>query len=434
LLSNIWNRYGGLLNALAAKLGIDPAVTVAILAVESGGNAFGPDGRMIIRFENHLFAHYWGKQNPDRFAQHFTYSRERTWEGHTWRADPSQPFQEFHGNQAAEWAALNFAASLDDTAAKFSISMGLPQIMGFNHQRIGYANVQTMFNAFQSDERNHVLGMFDFIKADANMLQALRNNDYATFAGGYNGPGQAAHYGGLIQKWVQSFNILRQDPSSASFAVGTEPTLNDDLDAAISFLPMPIASAIFAQQQPATVAVPVAADVAPAALPQITQPAPAMDDRLYNLWLGHIQHGFENNNVMFKRVLRAFMLPYYMTIVMYVIMFSVGIGLFVVAAYLSSQQGTQIAGLVFGGMGVATFLGYFMSKPLRSLEENLQFITWLGIVYNTYWTRLLYMQNATSVQADLKEATAEAVIQIEHMLNKNVEVAYKRPDAKEDKG
>jgi hypothetical protein len=158
-----------------------------------------------------------------------------------------------------------------------------------------------------------------------------------------------------------------------------------------------------------------------------------MDGRLYDLWLEHIKHGFKNNNIMFERVLRAFMIPYYMTIGMYTLMFLVGIGLFVVAARLSSQQGTQLAGLVFGGMGVATFLGYFMSKPLRSLEENLQFITWLGIVYNTYWTRLLYMQNATSVQADLKEATAEAVTQIEYMLNKNVEVAYKRPDAKEEK-
>ena len=158
-----------------------------------------------------------------------------------------------------------------------------------------------------------------------------------------------------------------------------------------------------------------------------------MDDRLYNLWLDHIKHGFENNNIMFNRVLRAFMVPYYMTIAMYVLMFMVGIGLFVVAARLSSQQGTQIAGLLFGGLGIASFLGYFMSKPLRSLEENLQFITWLGIVYNTYWTRLLYMQNATSIQADLKEATAEAVTQIEYMLNKNVDVAYKRPEPKAEK-
>ncbi|MEZ4712543.1 MAG: N-acetylmuramidase domain-containing protein, partial [Caldilineaceae bacterium] len=435
LLTNIWNRYGGLLSAVAAKLGIDPALAVAILAVESGGNAFGPDGRMIIRFENHLFYQYWGKQNQARFAQHFTYSGDRVWEGHTWRSDPNQPFQEFHGNQAAEWAALNFAASLDDTAAKYSISMGLPQIMGFNYQRIGYANVQDMFTAFQGDERNHVLGMFDFIKADPNMLQALRNNDYKAFASGYNGPGQAEYYGGLIQKWVQSFNILRQDPSSAAFGVEAAPTLTDDLDAAISFLPMPLPSAIFAQAQPAVNAIvpaaPVHGDTEAEQLPPIEEPAPVMDERLYNLWLKHIEHGFENNNIMFNRVLRAFMVPYYMTVAMYVVMFMVGIGLFVVAARLSSQQGTQLAGLFFGGLGIASFLGYFMSKPLRSLEENLQFITWLGIVYNTYWTRLLYMQNAVSVQDDLKEATSEAITQIEHMLNKNVEVAYKRPDAKE---
>lgn len=459
LLAGIWNRYGGLLNALAAKLSIDPALAVAILAVESGGNAFGADGRMIIRFENHLFYHYWGKQNPDRFAQCFTFNSDRCWEGHSWRSDPNQPFQEFHGNQSAEWAALNFAASLDDTAAKFSISMGLPQIMGFNHQRIGYANVQEMFNAFQADERNHVLGLFDFINADANMVQALRSQNYAGFAAGYNGPGQADYYGGLILKWVQSFGLLRQDPSSASFAYQDTdaPVLGSDLDAAISFLPMPQPAAVFMQvtapsttfsqttptqaavettpATPAATAVTTTvATATQAEAPQAAQPAPAMDGRLYDLWLEHIKHGFENNNIMFNRVLRAFMVPYYMTIAMYVVMFAVGIGLFVVAARLSSQQGTQLAGLFFGGLGIASFLGYFMSKPLRSLEENLQFITWLGVVYNTYWTRLLYMQNATSIQADLKEATAEAVTQIEHMLNKNVEVAYKRPEPKEEKG
>ena len=437
LLASIWNRYGGLLNALAVELEIDPAVAVAILAVESGGNAFGPDGRMIIRFENHLFAHYWGKQNPSRFAQHFTHNNERIWEGHTWRSDPNQPFQEFHGNQTAEWAVLNFANGLDETAAKFSISMGLPQIVGFNHQRIGYANVQNMFTAFQEDERNQVLGLFDFIKADPNMLQALRNHDYTSFASGYNGPGQAAYYGDLIQKRVQSFGILRQAPSAAAFGLGTEPMLADELDAAISFLPMPLPSTIFAQAQPAATAsalVPAAgvgAEPAPEPASTEAQPTPIMDERLYDLWLEHIKHGFENNNIMFNRVLRAFMMPYYMTIVMYVVMFAVGIGLFVVAARLSSQQGTQLAGIFFGGLGIASFVGYFLSKPLRSLEENLQFITWLGIVYNSYWTRLLYMQNTASIQDDLEEATAEAVTQIENMLNKNVEAAHKRPGSKE---
>jgi hypothetical protein len=382
---------------------------------------------MLIRFENHLFYQNWGKQNQARFDQHFTFSRERSWEGHTWRADANQPFQEFHGNQAREWQVLNFAASLDDSAAKLSISMGLPQIMGFNHRRIGYNNVQEMFLAFQADERSQLLGLFDFIKADAAMLQALRDNHYVNFASGYNGSGQAQFYGGLIEKWVKSFKILQAAPSEAAFDISSAgaPTLDDELDAAISFLPMPQLPAIFVQvEQPDIEGKPATGTTTD------QQPKAPMDKRLYDLWLKHIERGFENNNTMFQGVLRAFMIPYYLTVAFYVIIFLVGIGLFIAAVRLSVNQQTQLAGLFFGGLGVASFLGYFLSRPLRSLEENLQFITWLGIVYNTYWTRLLYMQDSKTVHADLKDATKDAVEQIEHMLNRNVEIAGKRPDAK----
>ena len=50
-----WNRLGGQLQMLAEQLGIDPGVGVAVWAVESAGRPFGPDGRMTIRFENHIF-------------------------------------------------------------------------------------------------------------------------------------------------------------------------------------------------------------------------------------------------------------------------------------------------------------------------------------------------------------------------------------------
>ncbi len=45
LAANIWNKFGGLLNVLSAELKIDPAVAVAVFAVESGGRGFGDDGR-----------------------------------------------------------------------------------------------------------------------------------------------------------------------------------------------------------------------------------------------------------------------------------------------------------------------------------------------------------------------------------------------------
>jgi hypothetical protein len=74
-----------------------------------------------------------------------------------------------------------------------SISMGLPQIMGFNHDKIGYPSVQKMFNNFSKDIRYHILGFFEFL--DPLMLTALRNGDYKQFAHYYNGPGQAEYYG-----------------------------------------------------------------------------------------------------------------------------------------------------------------------------------------------------------------------------------------------
>src|SRR5690606_31568339 len=53
--SRVWNLYGGLLSVLADRIGVDPAYAVAVVCVESGGQGFGPDGRVVIRFENHIF-------------------------------------------------------------------------------------------------------------------------------------------------------------------------------------------------------------------------------------------------------------------------------------------------------------------------------------------------------------------------------------------
>ncbi len=144
----------------------------------------------------------------------------------------------------------------------------------------------------------------------------------------------------------------------------------------------------------------------------------------------------ENNNIMFRRVLRAFMIPYYLTVTMYVLLFLLGMGLFIMAANLSinSEPGiaNQAPALLFAGLGVVTFLTFFIRQPMRSLEENLQFITWLGIIYNSYWTRLLYIQNNTSVQVDLADATQTAIDQIERMLERNVEIAKQRPGAEQE--
>ncbi len=202
--ARIWNAYGGLLASVASQLDIEPETGVAVTAVESGGTAF-VDGRMVVRFENHIFFERWGKANPAVFADHFRYAADARWKGHEFRARSADAWKSFHGKQAGEWEVFTFAQTLDRAAARMSISMGLPQVMGFNFAALGFKSVDAMFDAFgdaASGERAQVMGMFDFIKGvktTSAMLDALRARDWSGFAKRYNGSGQAEVYGGRLK-------------------------------------------------------------------------------------------------------------------------------------------------------------------------------------------------------------------------------------------
>lgn len=197
-----WNAYGGLLQACGTTLGIDPRTAIAVLMVESSGAGFAPDGRMIIRFENHQFWNLWGKSDPPRFQQFFSFDASRRWLGHQFRMTPAGPWLDVHQNQDSEWKTLIFARTLDENAALHSISMGLAQIMGFNHPRLGYADARALFDAMQADVRFQILGFFDFLRGDGTgspMIDSLRRDQFAAFASHYNGLGKAAEYGAKLE-------------------------------------------------------------------------------------------------------------------------------------------------------------------------------------------------------------------------------------------
>ncbi|KAA3615371.1 MAG: DUF3380 domain-containing protein [Calditrichaeota bacterium] len=208
-----WNKYGGLLESLSGAHKIDPGAAVAVLCVESSGKGFEPqnENRMIIRFENHLMWKYWGKKNTQKFHRHFQYGKRennklKVWLGHTWRDDPTDSWSKFHGNQSKEWQVLDFARKLSETEALYCISMGAPQIMGFNYKAIGYDSVQEMFEKFNQDIRYHIQGLFEFF--DKRMIKALQNRDFVEFAGYYNGSGQKQKYGEWIQNHFDAFQEL----------------------------------------------------------------------------------------------------------------------------------------------------------------------------------------------------------------------------------
>ena len=66
-----------------------------------------------------------------------------------------------------------------------------------------------------------------------------------------------------------------------------------------------------------------------------------------------------------------------------------------------------------GGLSIGAFLTFFISRPLQALEENLQFITWLGIIYNSYWAHLTFASDAETFQAELEDATNDAIENIQ---------------------
>lgn len=205
-----WNGAGGLLAALAELVEIEPGVAVAVLTVESSGAGFS-GGRMVIRFETHVFWREWGNANPAVFRSHFRFDPARPWTGHAFRPAPGAPWQGFHGDQQAEWRVFEFARKLDEPAAKRSISMGAPQIMGFHFARIGYDSVLAMFDAFAAGLRAQIVGLFDFIKGpgtDSPLLEALRRGKLADFAAGYNGPALAAQYGARLERDLETFRRL----------------------------------------------------------------------------------------------------------------------------------------------------------------------------------------------------------------------------------
>lgn len=164
-MKSINDLFGSVLSKEAARIQIPVSTAAAILAVESSGRGFGSDGKLLIRFENHVFA----------------------------KRSGNDTVKSTHKNNAAEFEALNKAIQIDEKAAYKSISMGIGQIMGFNAGRVGYVTAKEMYDVFSNSLEAQIAGIFDFVNTDKNLLNAARTNDFKTFAYYYNGSGYAAN-------------------------------------------------------------------------------------------------------------------------------------------------------------------------------------------------------------------------------------------------
>jgi hypothetical protein len=110
---------------------------------------------------------------------------------------------------------------------------------------------------------------------------------------------------------------------------------------------------------------------------------------------------------------------------MYWILFGVGIST-VIAAIVLAFQGNALSSALFLGVGVAAFVAYFIDRSTLSVEENLLYITWLGVIYNSYWTHLAWATQRDTAQAELDKATADAIAELERLVERHAQSAKGR--------
>jgi peptidoglycan/xylan/chitin deacetylase (PgdA/CDA1 family) len=201
----IYNMYGKYLYEKASALGISPSDAAAILFVESSGLGFGPDGRLIIRFESCIFYEQWGIKESVEFSNHFECGRQND----KFRTSPTHEFTEYHGDHSKEWRVFEFARNLDEEAAIKSISMGLGQIMGFNADKAGYTSAEEMFNNMSHSLKSQLDGFFTALSYKYNngksCIDNLKTRNYVGFAACYNASGQNEAYASRIKESADAY-------------------------------------------------------------------------------------------------------------------------------------------------------------------------------------------------------------------------------------
>lgn len=166
----------------ANNLGVDVACVKAVAEVESLGNGFNSTGMVKILFERHKFykfiAQKYGATKANQLAAMHPDICSPKAGGYT-------------SSTATEHKRLDKAIAIDRECAMKSASWGRFQVMGFNHAAAGFSNVEDFCVAMWKSEDEHLRAFVNFIKANPNMHQHLKNRNWAGFANAYNGPAYA---------------------------------------------------------------------------------------------------------------------------------------------------------------------------------------------------------------------------------------------------
>ncbi len=92
---------------------------------------------------------------------------------------------------------------------------------------------------------------------------------------------------------------------------------------------------------------------------------------------------------------------------MSVAVFAVGLSSFAFAVFKGvNSPGTSdaIVSAAFGGLTAATFIAYFISRPTAAVASAGPEAAWLLGMVNTYWTKLIYLNNPSTFVRDIEAA------------------------------
>lgn len=167
---------------VAAALDVQVAAIRAVAEIEAAGRGFLADGRPQILYEAHVFGRLTSHRHELARDNRGVALSSRRWNRSLYGAAGAHQHD----------VRLASAAALDWGQAHRACSWGLFQIMGFNHQAVGFLRIDEFVQAMTRGARAHLDAFAAFIRAN-KLDEALRERRWAAFARRYNGPGFAAN-------------------------------------------------------------------------------------------------------------------------------------------------------------------------------------------------------------------------------------------------
>lgn len=174
--------------AEAAKThGVEPAVLLAVVEVESAGKAFEADGATPrFLFERHVFHRELAARAPAKLARAVAEGLAiPRWSRATQYRD--------QGSSAARLRLIARARAIDAECANRSASWGVGQTMGFHARALGFSSATEMVAHMRAGGLAAQVDVMCRNISDMNLWGALRGRDFAAFARRYNGSGYRAN-------------------------------------------------------------------------------------------------------------------------------------------------------------------------------------------------------------------------------------------------